>query len=448
MRFPAANMQNILIVIGLILGPSSSILVQGGRKTNKVLPLHPRFRAHLKCPYADQWLAKGPERAAFELGLDANGRKLQSLDSWDDVVQGSCTYSNTFSGSTTCLQFVGIGWTDEGMTTRCAQESDSAYSTRDCSSNTDADSTAGWCETKIDDNMYETTLLVLSSMADCAGNKMACETFMSGTYTAAGECLTTTTSVTPFTATTEAEVETTTTGATLSEEETTTSENVFSDSSTSDESTSTVEANREVVQGSCTYTNAFSGGMTCLQFEGIGWTDENMAARCEQESDGTHANEGCSDDAMAGWCEKIIDDDRNETTLMVLSSMADCDGNKMACETFVGGTFTADGECSSTTSEEVGEDATSSSWSGTTTTTGGVDTTMKCIIAPGAIGAAHQAGFSKGYSTSCPDTPAQESPYMWPLRWSADVELKSMPYGSDDVLFTSRGKSFYMLDLN
>jgi hypothetical protein len=73
---------------------------------------------------------------------------------------------------------------------------------------------------------------------------------------------------------------------------------------------------------------------------------------------------------------------------------------------------------------------------------------MKCILAPGAIGAAHQAGFSKGYSASCPGTPAQESPYMWPLKWSADVESKSMAYGSDDIVFNSRGKTFYMLDKN
>ena len=35
------------------------------------------------------------------------------------------------------------------------------------------------------------------------------------------------------------------------------------------------------------------------------------------------------------------------------------------------------------------------------------DNTNKCQIAPGAIGSAHQAGYSKGYSTSCPNTPGE-----------------------------------------
>ncbi len=446
-------MLNLLVIPGLVVLSSITVLVHG-RKT--VLPLHPRFRAHLKCPYADHWLAKGPERAAFDLGLDVNGRKLQapssSLDSWTDLLRGSCTYTNAFSGEMTCVQFQGIGWTDDSATTRCAQESDSTFSTTENCSSDDA-IMAGWCEKKIADGMYETTLMVLSSMADCDGNKMACETFMAGTFIAAGECSTTTTSATTSAAITTtvvtssaSELESTTTGSTTTSEEaptTTTSENIFSiTSSTSG-----------VLQGSCTYTNAFSGGTTCLQFQGSGWINEDMISRCAQESDSTFSNDGCSeeDTIMAGWCEKMIVSDKYETTLMVISSMADCDGNKMACETFVGGTFLAAGECSSTGTESEesveasGETTTSSSWSGAAADD---DSSMKCLLAPGAIGAAHQAGFSKGYSSSCPGTPAQESPYMWPLRWSADVESKSVAFGSDDVVFTSRGKTFYMLDKN
>ena len=460
-------MLNLLVITGLVVVPSSiTVVIVQGRKP-VTLPLHPRFRAHLKCPYADQWLAKGPERAAFDLGLDANGRKLQSspsssLDSWTDIVRGSCTYTNAFSGERTCVQFQGIGWTDDSATARCAQESDSTFSTTEnyCSSSEDS-IMAGWCEKKIADGMYENTLLVLSSMADCDGNKMACETFMAGTYIAAGECLNTTTSTsatttsvaittTVVTSSSAPELEsTTTTGSTTTSEEetttTTTSENIFGDSLT----------NSGAVPGSCTYANAFSGETTCLQFQGSGWINEDMISRCAQESDSTFSNDGCSeeDTMMAGWCEKMIDSDKYETTLMVLSSMADCDGNKMACETFVGGTFLAAGEClttngtasESTSVEASGEIPSSSTWSGAAADD---DSSMKCLLAPGAIGAAHQAGFSKGYSSSCPGTPAQESPYMWPLRWSADVESKSMAYRSDDVVFASRGKTFYMLDKN
>ncbi len=63
---------------------------------------------------------------------------------------------------------------------------------------------------------------------------------------------------------------------------------------------------------------------------------------------------------------------------------------------------------------------------------------MKCLIAPGAIGSAHQAGYSKGYSASCPGTPAQESPYMWPIACSADTTTQDIAHGSNDVVFKSR----------
>lgn len=37
---------------------------------------------------------------------------------------------------------------------------------------------------------------------------------------------------------------------------------------------------------------------------------------------------------------------------------------------------------------------------------------------------------------------------MWPLAWSAETETKSMMFGSDDVVYTSRGTTYYMLDKN
>jgi len=200
-----------------------------------------------------------------------------------------------------------------------------------------------------------------------------------------------------------------------------------------------------------------------MQFQGTAWTDDDMTARCAQES-GTFRSEGCVDEA-AGWCDKMIADEKHESTVMVLSAMADCNGSKMACETFMSGTFMAAGECltASTSTPGTGEsslfgapsgvttggNADAGSWqSAGTTSTDNDSSAMKCLLAPGAIGAAHQAGFSKGYSSSCPNTPAQQSPYMWPLKWSADTENQAMAYGSDDVVFTSRGKTFYMLDRN
>ena len=67
---------------------------------------------------------------------------------------------------------------------------------------------------------------------------------------------------------------------------------------------------------------------------------------------------------------------------------------------------------------------------------------------PGAIGAAHQAGFSNGYSATCPGTPAKGSPYIWPMAWSADTDTQSMPFGSDEIMWHSKGRTFYRLDKN
>lgn len=71
-----------------------------------------------------------------------------------------------------------------------------------------------------------------------------------------------------------------------------------------------------------------------------------------------------------------------------------------------------------------------------------------CLLAPGAMGAAHQLAMSAGYSNDCPGMPGQQSPYMWPLRWSADVEAKGLKFGSDEVQYHSKGRVMYMLDKN
>ena len=73
---------------------------------------------------------------------------------------------------------------------------------------------------------------------------------------------------------------------------------------------------------------------------------------------------------------------------------------------------------------------------------------MTCAIAPGPIGAAHQAGYSPGYRSDCPGTPAESSLHMWPLRWAADEQWMSMAFGSDDVVYHSKGTTYYMLDRN
>lgn len=205
------------------------------------------------------------------------------------------------------------------------------------------------------------------------------------------------------------------------------------------------------IAGSCTYSNTWTGDVSCMNFHGESWTLDAMLERCNKEQDGVATEDvGCDDttDDVSGWCVKDVSkttatdsmmtapEMKEEASLMMLNAMASCDNNKMACESFVQGKFVAAGSCAFASSGDASSEA---------------DITMegdKCIIAPGAIGAAHQAGFSKGYSTSCPNTPAQDSPYMWPLKWAANFQTKSMGFGSDDIKFESRGRTFYALDNN
>lgn len=223
------------------------------------------------------------------------------------------------------------------------------------------------------------------------------------------------------------------------------------------------------VKGSCNYSNAWSGP-TCMEFRGEGWDENLMDYRCGLECPNTvtMGGDGCPKPSdLAGWCLKdssvapttitttAAQPDESssyiEATSMMLSGVADCAGNKMACETFVGGTFEAADACGGvgvgggTTMggggggfnlADLGEPVEMTSGDGT------------CLLAPGAIGAAHQAGFSNGYSPTCPGTPGEGSPYMWPMAWAADFDTQSMAFGSDDVVWRSQGRTFYRLDKN
>ena len=55
-----------------------------------------------------------------------------------------------------------------------------------------------------------------------------------------------------------------------------------------------------------------------MQFAGIDWTEEEMTARCDQETGGTFSTEGCGE-AAAGWCHKsIVEGSKSEVTAMTL----------------------------------------------------------------------------------------------------------------------------------
>merc|ERR1712232_622532 len=158
---------------------------------------------------------------------------------------------------------------------------------------------------------------------------------------------------------------------------------------------------------------------------------------------------GCpTPDEMAGWCIKDDDAGAIEAMSMMISDMADCAGNQMACESFVGGTFDFAETCMMVENTSAPGESDSGNMDYGSMKPSGMDGNQNCLLAPGAIGAAHQAAYSVGYSGTCPGTPAEGSPYMWPMAWSADIQSQSMAFGSDDVLFKSEGRVFYRLDKN
>jgi len=199
--------------------------------------------------------------------------------------------------------------------------------------------------------------------------------------------------------------------------------------------------------GTCTYT--VFGSSVCAEFRGASWTDASAATRCNnafQGTAGTLAKDGtCQTTAdLAGWCSTNAG---AEMTPMDISSMAStCSAVAQNCQTLSQGTFTMAGQCDTSGSgqspsqDSPGQDG--SAWGG------GGGAPMRCTIAPGAIGAAHQLAQSPGYDHDCQGTPAQQSPFMWPLRWSALVEQKGLAFQSDAVTYESRGRVWYMLDKN
>ena len=115
-----------------------------------MVDLYHKFGHHMRCPHAKEWISKGPEQAAKDLGLipphasfgtkqsnfveeggeEGKGRHrsikklLRRMLQPDEGlhVAGSCVYENAFSGQETCLELRGPSWTMDSMATRCARE--------------------------------------------------------------------------------------------------------------------------------------------------------------------------------------------------------------------------------------------------------------------------------------------------------------------------------------
>lgn len=223
------------------------------------------------------------------------------------------------------------------------------------------------------------------------------------------------------------------------------------------------------VAGSCSFPNAWSGTNDCLEFRGTLWTSESMEVRCSGQSDSANfvEGQGCPvPTPLAGWCWLIPPPkDGNAAaamevqplTLPPAGPMADCNSIQSVCEGMMSGTWEPDGVCTAEGGEE-GDTANAApsdtgmpegvmfgAGAGGPPTSGG---SAMCEIAPGPIGAAHQAGYSPGYLNNCEGTPAESSPYMWPVAWTALNYAESMSAGSDEIKFTTMGQVFYRLDKN
>jgi hypothetical protein len=149
-----------------------------------------KFSPHFRCPYAEEWIAKGPKQAALDLGLWKNSTVSSTKQAIrrrlaDEAVAGSCVYTNSWTGTADCLEMRGDGWTDVTLQDRCASEKDGTLSSGlGCSI---PENMAGWCVVGSEGSI-EATPMAMTGAADCAETQNVCVTFMQGTFESDGQC--------------------------------------------------------------------------------------------------------------------------------------------------------------------------------------------------------------------------------------------------------------------
>ena len=265
--------------------------------------------------------------------------------------KGSCIFTNAFTNTETCTQYHGESWTNTvDMEISCATASDNTGIFTSDIACTD-ENLAGWCAIDVNGDGDGTkgiyTLLSLSPMADCAGNEMACTTWVEGgVFIPDGAC---------------------------SDEEADGEEEgiVGVDD---DDTLATIMA-YPIMKGSCTYKYTISNGTTCFEFRGEEWTKEDMTNRCalggadgDGESDGsatttnntgggilsttagsmgctTLSSETAASEVVAGYCDETIDNGKHEVTVMYITDGADCTANELVCTAYKGGVFGPDIAC-------------------------------------------------------------------------------------------------------
>eukprot|EP00746_Dinoflagellata_sp_MGD_P167188 gnl/MRDRNA2_/MRDRNA2_97619_c0_seq1.p1 gnl/MRDRNA2_/MRDRNA2_97619_c0~~gnl/MRDRNA2_/MRDRNA2_97619_c0_seq1.p1 ORF type:complete len:718 (+),score=165.77 gnl/MRDRNA2_/MRDRNA2_97619_c0_seq1:111-2264(+) len=202
----------------------------------------------------------------------------------------------------------------------------------------------------------------------------------------------------------------------------------------------------EAPWGSCTYTNAFAGGEMCFEFRGSTWDQAAATERCNNAMPGTAGtlakDTPCpKSDNFAGWC---MTNEGKEAGTMDRGGMMDtCEKVSDGCAQWSQGEFKKDGVCAA--------DASAAPASGPPAGSGGTDGVGMndiCGLAPGPVGAAHMGGYSPGYKVDCAGAPAEQSPWMWPLKWSAHVHSRTYKFGSDVPQYEGKSQVWYMLNKN
>ena len=130
-----------------------------------------------------------------------------------------------------------------------------------------------------------------------------------------------------------------------------------SDADTSDASGPSADAGVAGV-GRCVYVNPFSRGDECKAYTGAGWTAEAAAADCAAvlpRTAGTfEAGQACGFEAELGRCAVEAAGELGYAFVSAGEDASRCALARTGCETFSGGTFTADARCDAPACAEPG----------------------------------------------------------------------------------------------
>jgi hypothetical protein len=117
-----------------------------------------------------------------------------------------------------------------------------------------------------------------------------------------------------------------------------------------------------------------------------------------------------------------------EHVAVALSLEAGCEGGGAACAALSRRTFVPGGACAISPMAVIGPG--NAMADATAATTLAFSSGGGCLLAPRAVGMAHQAGHSRGYDGACTGVLCAGSPCMWLPAWSTNVLSQSLAHGT------------------